>query len=493
MNKLRVVLGNQLFPTTFIDLDKKTIVFMCEDHGLCTYVKHHKSKIALFFCAMREYRDELLKENFNVIYKDCTDEFNKPYLSKLLNVIKEQNINVIECFEIEDKTFENDLINTCSENNLELKILDTPMFLDNRQSFTQFVANKSTLLHVNYYKKRRKDLNLLMKGAVPEGGKWTYDEDNRKKIPKDYKLPKDYVIKPSKHYKEVSLFIEKTFFNHPGSIDLIFPYNHKSAKEWFVFFLEHKFHDFGPFEDAIYEGNHFLLHSALSSSLNLGIITPKEIINLTLNFAAENDIPINSLEGFIRQIIGWREFIRGIYQNFSAQMESSNFWKHDKQMKQCWYDGTTGIPPLDDAISGANKFGYTHHINRLMILSNVMNLCRINPKEIYQWFMEMFIDSSDWVMVPNVYGMGTYADGGVFSTKPYICGSSYMLRMSNFKRGEWCDVIDGLYWKFIDDNKTFFLQNHRLSLMVNALNKIDKARKDDIFRKANKFINFVTK
>lgn len=493
MNKLRVVLGNQLFPTTFIALDKKTIVFMCEDHGLCTYIKHHKSKIALFFCAMREYRDELLTANFNVIYKDCTDEFETPYLSKLLSTIKEKNIEVIECFEIEDKTFEHDLIKTCGQNNIELRFLETPMFLDTRESFSQFVSNKSTVLHGNYYKKRRKDLNLLFKGNDPEGGKWTYDEENRKKIPKDYTLPKDYVIKPSKHYKDVSQFVEKTFFDHPGSIDLTFPYNNKSAKKWFEFFLEHKFHDFGRYEDAIYEGNHFLLHSALSSSLNLGIITPKEIINLTMNFAADNDIPINSLEGFIRQIIGWREFIRGIYQNFSAQMESSNFWNHDKKMKPCWYDGSTGIPPIDDAISGANKFGYTHHINRLMILSNVMNLCRIDPKEIYQWFMEMFVDSSDWVMVPNVYGMGTYADGGIFSTKPYICGSSYILRMSNFKKGEWCDVVDGLYWKFIDDNKTFFLQNHRLSLMVNALNKIDKTRKDDIFRKANKFINFVTK
>ena len=161
-------------------------------------------------------------------------------------------------------------------------------------------------------------------------------------------------------------------------------------------------------------------------------------------------------------------------------------------MNDKWYEGTTGIPPLDDAIQGAQKYGYTHHINRLMVLANIMNLCRLDPKEIYKWFMEMFVDSSDWVMVPNVFGMGTFSDGGTFSTKPYICGSSYMLRMSNFSKGEWCDVVDGLYWKFIEDNQTYFAANHRLSLMINALNKLDDTRKEMIFDKANTFIRSVT-
>ena len=151
-----------------------------------------------------------------------------------------------------------------------------------------------------------------------------------------------------------------------------------------------------------------------------------------MKFAENNNIPINSLEGFIRQILGWREFIRGVYQNYSNKMESTNFWGHKRKMLETWYVGTTGIPPLDDAIKGAREYGYTHHINRLMILSNVMNMSGIDPDEIYKWFMEMFIDSSEWVMVPNVYGMGTFADGGTFATKPYICGSSYMLRIFYF-------------------------------------------------------------
>ena len=161
-------------------------------------------------------------------------------------------------------------------------------------------------------------------------------------------------------------------------------------------------------------------------------------------------------------------------------------------MTSDWYNGTTGIDPLDNAILGAQKFGFTHHINRLMILASIMNMSRIHPDNIYQWFMEMFVDSSDWVMVPNVYGMGTFADGGVFSTKPYICGSSYILRMSNFSKGPWCQVVDGLYWKFIEDNLDFFKTNPRLSIMVNAHAKLDAERKEAIFSAANNFIETKT-
>ena len=493
MKIIRLVLGNHLFPRTKINLDKSTPIFMCEDKGLCTYIKHHKSKIALFFCAMREYRDELISEGYEVIYKDFNDAFTSSFTDKLRNAVKQLQINAIECFEIEDKVFESEIIKFCAQEKLELKFIPSPMFLDSREAFKDFVGTKNSVLHGNYYKKRRKELDILISDGQPQGGKWTFDEDNRKKIPKDYKLPKEFKIEQSRYFDEVSQFIDKEFADHPGELTSIMPYSSKTAKNWLSHFLKYKFNDFGPYEDAIYENEHFLLHSALSSSLNLGIITPAIIIEESLTYARKNNIPINSLEGFIRQIIGWREFIRGMYQNFSTKMETSNFWQHTNKMNDKWYEGTTGIPPLDDAIHGAQKYGYTHHINRLMVLANIMNLCRLDPKNIYRWFMEMFVDSSDWVMVPNVYGMGTFSDGGTFSTKPYICGSSYMLRMSNFSKGEWCDVVDGLYWKFIEDNQTFFAANHRLSLMINALNKLESTRKDMIFDKANTFIRSVTK
>jgi deoxyribodipyrimidine photolyase-related protein len=233
-----------------------------------------------------------------------------------------------------------------------------------------------------------------------------------------------------------------------------------------------------------------MYHSLLSPYLNSGLLNPLECVKAAEEAykSSNGAIPINSVEGFIRQILGWREFIMGVYWNNMPQYKGFNFWSHSRGLSDSWYDGSTGIPPLDTAIIESNDYGYTHHINRLMIISNLMNLSGIHPDLIYKWFMEMYIDSADWVMVPNVYGMGTFADGGIFSTKPYICGSSYMLRMSNHKKGEWCDVVDGLYWRFIENNLNFFKSNPRLSLMVNALSKLDQQRKKLIFTKAEEFI-----
>ena len=180
--------------------------------------------------------------------------------------------------------------------------------------------------------------------------------------------------------------------------------------------------------------------------------------------------------------------MRGIYQNYDQRLDKTNFFNHKRKMKKSWYDGSTGLDPLDHAINNAKNYGWSHHIERLMILANIMNLCEINPKQVYKWFMEMFVDSSDWVMAPNVYGMGLFSDGGIFATKPYICGSSYFLKMMHFKKGPWCDVMDGLYWKFIDRHKKFFLKNPRLAMMVRVSEKMNKDRKTRIFKAANNFI-----
>ena len=233
-----------------------------------------------------------------------------------------------------------------------------------------------------------------------------------------------------------------------------------------------------------------MFHSLLSPYLNSGLLDPLECVQeAEKRYSLSNSkIPLNAVEGFIRQILGWREFIMGVYWANMPQYKDLNFWSHKKNLSDSWYEGTTGIPPLDDAIKESIDYGYTHHINRLMVISNLMNLSGVNPNQMYKWFMEMYIDSSDWVMVPNVYGMGSYADGGIFSTKPYICGSSYMLRMSNYKKGEWCDVVDGLYWRFIENNLGFFEKNPRLSLMTKALTRLDQDRKRLIFEKANEFI-----
>ena len=485
---LRLILGNQLFPLEMQNIEDGETVFMCEDSGLCTYEKHHKSKIALFFNAMRSFCDSLEAANIDCIYYDFNNKFEDSYIKKLSSEIKDNNFSCIRFFEIEDKPFENEIMQMISDLDIKCEVLNTPMFLDSRESFKDFVGDKKFLLQANYYKKARKEMDILIENEKPVGGKWSFDDENRKKLPKDYLIPKLPVIKERDDSDEISNFINTEFNDHPGNINNIFPYTTEQALDWLDTFFEERFKDFGPYEDAIFMGEHFQLHSALSSSMNLGIITPQQIITKAKDYAEANDIPLNSLEGFVRQIIGWREFIRGIYQNFSEKMINSNYWNHNRKLSEAWYTGDTGIEPLDDAIKGALEFGYTHHINRLMVLASIMNMSRIHPSEIYKWFMEMFVDSSEWVMVPNVFGMGTFADGGIFATKPYISGSSYILRMSNFKKGDWCEIVDGLYWKFIEDNKEFFAKNPRLSLMIRALEKLDQERKLRIFKAAEIFI-----
>ena len=482
-----MVLGNQLFPLDQQLITSDTTIFMAEDLGLCSEVKHHKSKIALFFIAMRSYRDNLEANGYKVHYMDYKNNFNSGYIDKLKAYICEHSIEELTFYEIEDKPFEKLLYKLINDLKLNYTELSSPMFIDSRESFAQFSKDKKFLLQGNYYKKNRKEYGYLTEDNKPVGGKWSFDEMNRLKLPKDYKIPSLPNLPPHKDQAEVFKFINENFSDHPGSLDVYTPYTNKQAKEWLTEFFTQRFNDFGPYEDAIVENEHFLLHSVLSSSLNLGLITPKYVVEEAIKYADINNIPINSIEGFIRQIMGWREFIRGIYQNYSEVMINKNYWKHKRKMNDSWYEGTTGVPPLDNAIIGAKKYGYTHHINRLMILSNMMNMCEIHPDEIYKWFMEMFIDSSEWVMVPNVYGMGTFADGGVFATKPYICGSSYMLRMSNFKKGAWCNAVDGLYWQFIERNREFFSANPRLSLMIRSLDKIDPQRKELIYNAAKEF------
>ena len=357
MKILRVILGNQLFPISQINLSKDVPIFMAEDNGLCSYIKHHKSKIALFFSAMRSYRDQLKNNSYKVIYYDANNNFSTSYFDKLLDIVKSNKIEKIEIYEIEDKPFERDFLEFCKTNNIEITFLPSPMFIDSRGSFKHFLGDKKFHLQANYYKQMRKKKKLLLEDNKPIGGRWSFDEDNRKKLPSGYEIPKLPIIKPYKEFSEISNVININFSNHPGELHSWMPHSYEQIVEWLEIFFKERFNEFGHYEDAIDKDEHFINHSVLSSSLNLGLITPKEVIDKSIDYAEKNDIPLNSLEGFIRQIIGWREFIRGIYQNYGDQMVKSNYWNHKNKLTAAWYDGSTGIEPLDEAIKGAIKYG----------------------------------------------------------------------------------------------------------------------------------------
>ncbi len=486
--KLFLILGNQLFSPKYLKDFSDHVFYMTEDLGLCTFQKHHKLKILFFLSAMRSYRDELKKQKYKIVYNDCHESFNISYEKKLEKTIKEKKIKEVTFFEIEDIFFEKKIKLFLKKKNINFNEIKSPMFLTSREEFKKYLNETKKPFMANFYKINRMKFNILMnKNGTPKGGKWSFDEDNRKKLPDTIKIPKNLVFEDTLHTKDLKKFVESKFKNHPGSTENFwFATTREQSLRLLDQFLKTKINLFGDYEDAVSKKSNILFHSALSPLINIGLITPIEILDKLKKI--ENKAKINSFEGYVRQIIGWREFMRGIYQNYDQRLEETNFFNHKNKMKSSWYTGTTGLDPLDHSIKNALNFGWSHHIERLMILANIMNLCQIHPKQVYKWFMEMFVDSSDWVMAPNVYGMGLFSDGGIFATKPYICGSSYFLKMMDFKKGEWCNVMDGLYWNFINKNRKFFLKNPRLSMMVRIFDKMKIDRKKLILKAAEKFI-----
>ncbi len=269
----------------------------------------------------------------------------------------------------------------------------------------------------------------------------------------------------------------------------LYPINFEQSEKWFSHFLDQKFYAFGDYEDAIVQDESILHHSLLSPLLNCGLLLPENIVREAVSFAKENDIPLNSLEGFVRQIIGWREFIRGIYELKGVDMRTKNFWGFKRKIPASFYNGTTGITPLDDSIKKALESGYCHHIERLMVIGNFMLLCEFDPDEVYKWFMELFIDAYDWVMVPNVYGMSQFSDGGFFATKPYISSSNYILKMSNYKTGDWQEIWDGLFWRFMHKQRSFFESNPRLAMLVKNLDRMSAEKLENHLSIAQDFIS----
>ena len=487
---LFIILGNQLFPLNEISSYKDSYFFMAEDFELCTYEKHHKHKLILFLSSMRKYASELKSKKFNVTYYQLNKKnINLTYEDKLSEFIKSKNISEINMFEVEDKFFEKRILIFCKKNNIKISFLDSPMFLNTRNDFKKYLSKVKKPFMATYYKQQRIEKNILMEGDKPIGEKWSFDEENRKKIPDNILIPSMPNFTEDADVKDVKKTVDDFFPNHPGNVSSYWlGSSRKDALKALDVFIKDKIINFGDYEDAVKKNSPFLLHSVLSPYLNVGLITPKEIIKKILDTGKNKKIPLNSLEGFIRQVIGWREFMRGIYQNYDDKLENTNFFNHQRKLTDDWYNGTTGIDPIDDAIKDVNKYGYAHHIIRLMHLSNVMTLSQLHPKEIYKWFMEMFVDSSDWVMSPNVFGMGTFSDGGIFSTKPYICGSNYIIKMSNYKKGNWSDIVDGLYWNFIHTNKDILAKNPRMGMVMMSYRKLKEDRKDYLLKIANEFI-----
>ena len=486
---VQLVFPHQLFkPAPFPLTDAP--IYLIEEHLFFTQYAFHKQKIAFHRASMKAYQNELEINGATVHYIEAHQPQHD--IRVLIAELSKKSVQQIRIIDPTDTYLSQRIRSSCITHHIELSLIDSPLFLNTpEQNRTFFKPSKKKFHQSVFYKEQRLTRNILLENETqPAGGKWTFDTENRKKYPKDRTPPSIQFPVSSDQHVEAVQYVETHFTDAPGQLEShpLYPNTHTQAAAWLEQFLHHRFEEFGTYEDAIVQNQSILHHSLLSPLINTGLLQPQQIIDTLLQHAKTHAIPINSTEGIIRQLIGWREFIRGIYEAKGTEERTRNFWNFSRPMPDAFYTATTGIEPVDDAIRTVLKTGYCHHIERLMVLGNFMLLCEIDPDEVYRWFMELFIDAYDWVMVPNVYGMSQFADGGLMSTKPYISSSNYILKMSNYGKGDWQATWDGLFWRFMNKQRTFFLKNPRLSMLIHTFDKMDATKQQHHLQNAETYL-----
>ena len=491
MKILNIIFPNQLFDKSPL-LKYEGDFLLIEEYLFFSQFKFHKQKLSFHRATMKYYESYLISKGKKVIYISSQEEnhdIRELFKSEFIKTYIEINFIDPVDYWLNKRIF-------AGLNSLGVKYNKhtNPNFISDQDELKSFFkADKKKFFQTSFYKEQRKKHKILIdKHEEPIGGKWTFDSENRKKYPKGKSAPKIVFPSSDEIRLESMEYVESNFKSNYGDScteKISYAISHKEANQWLKQFIEVRFAEFGTYEDAIVSDEIFLNHSILTPMLNVGLICPKDIVNEAIAAFKKNNIPINSVEGFIRQIIGWREFMRGMYVTKGRQQRTSNFWGFTRKIPKSFYTGETGIVPIDDTIKKVIETGYCHHIERLMILGNFMVLCEFDPKEVYKWFMELFIDAYDWVMVPNVYGMSQFADGGLLSTKPYISGSNYIIKMSNYKKDKWCETWDGLFWSFMDKHRDFFLKNPRLGMLVRTYDKFNEEKKTLHKSNAENYLN----
>jgi deoxyribodipyrimidine photolyase-related protein len=487
-----VIFPNQLFQD-HPGLSKTRKIILVEDRRFFfdpeEKIAFHKKKLILHRSSMRCYQDRLKSKGYDVDYLEYR---SSPGLEDVFVKLKQSQCGRVVLSDPVDRVLEERLAEIGTRTGLEIKRLPSPGFLTSRGWIEDFFREARHFSLTSFYIAQRNRLNLLVKDGKPSGGKWSFDPENRKRLPVNISIPSLPRIRENAYIREARSYVEKRFLRHPGvSDDFIYPVSHQDARKWLTDFLKTRLAYFGDYQDGIRRDEAFLFHSLLSPLLNTGLLTPDLVVQETLEYfqAHPDRVPLNALEGFLRQIVGWREFVRAVYLLTGEQERSANFWNHRRPLPGSFYRATTGMDPVDTVLRRVNRHGYAHHIERLMVLGNFLLLCGIDPREVYRWFMELFIDAYDWVMVPNVFGMSQYADGGLITTKPYLSSSNYLMKMGDFPRGDWCPIWDGLYWRFIQKHRDFFEKNPRLSVMISGLSRMGPERIGEHLRIAEAFLD----
>ncbi|WP_285244279.1 cryptochrome/photolyase family protein [Pseudarthrobacter sp. fls2-241-R2A-127] len=506
--RLRLVLPHQLFEKHWQETGTDTAFVLIEHDLYFRQYSFHSHKLVLHRASMARFASRLRGLGYEVVV--LASDRDRTSRAQLAELVRQRRPRSVTCFDVVDDWLEQDLTAGLADGGYRLRtedVLETPNFLTTRRQVEEWFTHNRPRMQ-DFYVWQRRRLDILVDNGEPVGGKWSFDAENRRKLPRGHVPPtisrfKDhparqqqgafdlepltdssrpagegYGDEPS---REVGLAIEwvaREFPEAPGEPSLFaWPTSSREAREHLKEFVAERLDGFGPYEDAISAEHPFINHGLLTPVLNIGLLDPREVLQAALDGAGDNT-PLASLEGFVRQVIGWREYMRATYRLRGRRMRTANLLNHRNRLGAGWWDARTGLAPVDMVISRVLATGYAHHIERLMVLGNAMSLLRIHPDDVYEWFMEMFIDAYDWVMVPNVYAMSQFAAGADITTKPYVSGSNYLRKMSDLPAGEWMADWDGLYWAFIDDHRPVFERNPRSRMAVALWDRMDPAARD---------------
>ena len=500
MTRLVLVLGDQLSDTlsALTEADKTTdVVVMAEVAEEATYVQHHPKKIAFIFAAMRKFAARLREDGWDVRYTQLDDTENAGSIpGELLR--RAEDTGAIEVIATQPGEWR--LIQALEDMPLKLTMKPDTRFVSTQQDFDQWAKGRKALRMEYFYRDMRRKTGLLVDGDDPKGGKWNYDSENRKPAPDDIAFSGPMQFTPDDTVNEVLDLVEARFGNSFGSLrPFWFATDREQARRALTHFITYALPRFGDFQDAMMNDNRFLYHALISPYLNVGLLDPMEVCTAAEDAYRQGHAPLNAVEGFIRQIIGWREYVRGIYFHEGPDYTRRNALNHQRKLPDFYWTGETDMNCLSKAITQTADEAYAHHIQRLMVTGNFALLAGINPHEVHEWYLRVYIDAFEWVEAPNVIGMSQFADDGIIASKPYVSSGAYINRMSDYckscrykvtdKTGKDACPFNLLYWHFLDRHAEKFSKNQRMSTIYANWKQMDEDRKQTILSEAEAFLN----
>ena len=502
MTVLIIILGDQLSSdlSALDGLDPRSdTVLMMEVMEENTYVRHHKQKIVMVLSAMRHFAQTLRKCGFTVDYVGLDDVGNTgSFTTELRRAVARHQPSRIVVTEPSEWRVQETVNRWESLTGVSVEIRSDRRFFASRDRFAAWANNRRSLRMENFYREMRREHQVLMNGNQPVGGAWNYDSKNRKSLPTHVSLPDRPRFAQDETTREVLSLVARRFSDHFGTVDKFnWPVTRAQALEALRNFIAHALPWFGDYQDAMKAGESFLYHSLLAPSLNLGLLTPREVCSAIEDAWRSGRVPINAAEGFIRQILGWREYVRGVYWTMMPNYADSNALGASQPLPGFYWTGETDMRCMSEAIKNTLETAYSHHIQRLMITGNFALLTGINPKEIERWYLAVYADAVEWVEMPNTLGMAVYADGGKIASKPYASSGAYINRMSDFcdgcsydvrqKTGKKACPFNYLYWAFLIRNEAHLGKNPRMAMPYRTLAKWSAERKRNCLNEANAF------